>query len=587
MARTLAKNLGRAGHAVEHAPHGEAALARLGEASFDVVLTDLKMPVMDGMALLRAMHERRLPPAVVVLTGYGTIESAVEAMKLGAADYLIKDARPQEILLSTGRVLRLDALKRENVRRRGEIGRLHGFGELIGEGAPMKGIYRVINTVAGNKSTVLVSGESGTGKELVARTIHERGPLAAHPFVAINCAGLSETLLDSQLFGHRRGAFTGAVHDHDGVFRAAEGGTLFLDEVAEIPLSLQAKFLRAVEQREVTPLGASLPVPVDVRLIAATNRDLEGEVRAGRFRQDLYYRLNVVHLALPPLRARPEDIPLLAEHFLRRFSREYQVAAKRLAAEVMERLRTYAWPGNVRELQNTIERAFALAAAETITLDDLPAAVRGLPSPDAPALDLSDVPTLEEAERRHAGAVHLVLARESNQLRQQVDPPAHAVGAEVGDELVEVVVRLVGVAVAEAALEVARHDAAVAEGRQLHHGEIEVASVEGDERPPEALDPLPELAHDARLAVAVGAEDLHAGQHALVVHVADDDRHRQVEGEREEVRAGAAARQEVGAGPLVGLLLADLLVAVQDRLDQRLVDARLDVEDREAHGGLL
>src|SRR6266568_4543424 len=215
------------------------------------------MPVMDGMALLRAMHERRLPPAVVVLTGYGTIESAVEAMKLGAADYLIKDARPQEILLTIERVLRLDALKRENVRLRGEIGRLHGFGELIGEGAPMKGIYRVINTVAGNKSTVLVSGESGTGKELVARTIH------------------------------RRGAFTGAVHDHDGVFRAAEGGTLFLDEVAEIPLSLQAKFLRAVEQREVTPLGASLPVPVDVRLIAASNRDLEGEVRAGRFRQDL------------------------------------------------------------------------------------------------------------------------------------------------------------------------------------------------------------------------------------------------------------------------------------------------------------
>jgi len=404
MARTLAKNLERAGHAVEHAPHGEAALARLGEASFDVVLTDLKMPVMDGMALLHAMHERGLPPAVVVLTGYGTIESAVEAMKLGAADYLIKDARPQEILLTIERVLKLDALRRENTRLRREIGRLHGFGELTGESAPMKEIYRVINSVAENKSTVLVSGESGTGKELVARTIHERGPLAGHPFVAINCAGLSETLLDSQLFGHRRGAFTGAVHDHDGVFRAAEGGTLFLDEVAEIPLSLQAKFLRAVEQREVTPLGASLPVPVDVRLIAATNRDLEGEVRAGRFRQDLYYRLNVVHVALPPLRDRPEDIPLLAEHLLQRFSRAYQVAPKRLAAEAMERLKAYAWPGNVRELQNAIERAFALSAADTITLDDLPAAVRGLPSPDAPALDLSDVPTLEEAERRLVAA---------------------------------------------------------------------------------------------------------------------------------------------------------------------------------------
>ena len=209
MARTLAKNLERAGHIVEHAVHGEAALARLGASSFDVVLTDLKMPVMDGMALLRAMHDRGLSPAVVILTGYGTIESAVEAMKLGATDYLIKDARPQEILLTIERVLRLDALRRENTRLRGEIERLHGFGELIGESAAMKAVYRVIGTVSENKSTVLISGESGTGKELVARTIHERGPLAGKPFVAINCAGLSETLLDSQLFGHRRGAFTG------------------------------------------------------------------------------------------------------------------------------------------------------------------------------------------------------------------------------------------------------------------------------------------------------------------------------------------------------------------------------------------
>jgi DNA-binding NtrC family response regulator len=399
MARTLAKNLERAGHAVEHAPHGEAALARLGEASFDVVLTDLKMPVMDGMALLHAMHERGLPPAVVVLTGYGTIESAVEAMKLGAADYLIKDARPQEILLTIERVLKLDALQRENVRLRQEIGRLHGFGELIGESAAMQVIYRLIDTLGENKSTVLVSGESGTGKELVARTIHARGRLAGHPFLAVNCAGLSETLLDSQLFGHRKGAFTGAVSDHDGLFRAAEGGTLFLDEVAEIPLSLQAKFLRAVEQREVTPLGASLPVAVDVRLVAATNRDLTVEVRDGRFRTDLFYRLNVVHLELPPLRARPEDVPLLVDHFLQRFSRQYQVASKRVAAEAMERLRAYAWPGNVRELQNAIERAFALSVADTITLDDLPPPVRGwVPPPPDPVGD--DVPTLDEAERR-------------------------------------------------------------------------------------------------------------------------------------------------------------------------------------------
>jgi DNA-binding NtrC family response regulator len=283
------------------------------------------------------------------------------------------------------------------VRLRREVSRLHGFGELIGDSAPMREIYRVVNTVSDNKSTVLVSGESGTGKELVARTIHARGPLATHPFLAVNCAGLSETLLDSQLFGHRKGAFTGAVNDHDGVFRAAEGGTLFLDEVAEIPVSLQAKFLRAVEQREVTPLGASHPVPVDVRLVAATNRDLAAEVRDGRFRTDLFYRLNVVHIELPPLRARPEDVPLLVEHFVQRFSGQYQVAAKRVTAEAMEVLRAYAWPGNVRELQNAIERAFALSAADTITVDDLPPDVRGWVRPTDAS---DDVTTLEETERR-------------------------------------------------------------------------------------------------------------------------------------------------------------------------------------------
>jgi DNA-binding NtrC family response regulator len=234
----------------------------------------------------------------------------------------------------------------------------------------------------------------------VARTIHERGALEAHPFVAINCAGLSETLLDSQLFGHRRGAFTGAVSDHDGVFRAAEGGTLFLDEVSEIPLSLQAKFLRAVQEREVTPLGSSLPVSIDVRLMAATNRDLEGEMRAGRFRTDLFYRLNVVRIEVPPLRTRPEDVPPLVAHFIQRFSRQYGVAPKRVAADVLDRLKTYTWPGNVRELQNAIERAFALSTADTITLDDLPASVTGSTGTDGDSLDFTDVPELAVVEQR-------------------------------------------------------------------------------------------------------------------------------------------------------------------------------------------
>ena len=394
MARTLAKNLERAGHEVEHAPHGEAALARLGEARFDVVLTDLKMPVMDGMQLLRAMHERESAPAVVVLTGYGTIESAVEAMKLGAADYLIKDARPQEILLTIERVLRLDALRRENAQLRRAVRKLHGFGELIGDSAAMHEVYRVVGAVSQNKSTVLVSGESGTGKELVARTIHGRGPLAGGPFIAINCAGLSETLLDSQLFGHRRGAFTGAVADHDGVFRAAEGGTLFLDEVSEIPLGLQAKFLRALQDREVTPLGSSRPIAVDVRLIAATNRS------------DLFYRLNVVHIALPPLRARGDDVGLLIDHFIQHFSREYQVAPKRVTAEAMARLRGYGWPGNIRELQNAIERAFALSGADTITLADLPPLRDDAVPASMVAADAAAARTLRE-EEEHVIAVAL------------------------------------------------------------------------------------------------------------------------------------------------------------------------------------
>jgi two-component system NtrC family response regulator len=399
MARTLAKNLERAGYDVEHAPHGEAALLRLADDTFDVVLTDLKMPVMDGMALLRAMHERGIRTAAIVLTGFGTIETAVEAMKLGAADYLIKDARPQEILLTVERVLRVEALRRENAELRRMIFQQGGFGQLIGESPSMQAVYRVIDAVSQNRSTVLISGESGTGKELVARTLHLRSPMADRPFVAVNCAGLSETLLDSQLFGHRRGAFTGAVADHDGVFRAAAGGTLLLDEVAEVPIGLQAKFLRAIQEREVTPLGSSRPVPIDVRLVAATNRDLAAEVADGRFRSDLYYRLNVVHIELPPLRARPDDIPRLVEHFLARFSQEYGVAPKRITDEALASLCGHHWPGNIRELQNAIERAFALSTADTVTLADLPATVTGSAAAAEPTSHDGAVPTLADAER--------------------------------------------------------------------------------------------------------------------------------------------------------------------------------------------
>jgi len=404
MVRTLAKILERRGYAVDAAGTGEEALHRLEAAAYDLVITDLNMPVMDGMQLLREIKERELNPAIIVLTGHGSIHSAVEAMKLGAGDYLIKPCHPDELLLVVSRLLEVHQLRREVTQLRRQVLQAERFGEIIGKSRRMQDIYQIIDAVSHNKSNVLLAGENGTGKELVARTIHQKGPLASKPFLAINCGALSETLLESQLFGHRKGAFTGAVDDHDGVFQAADGGTLFLDEISEVPLPLQVKFLRAIQEKEVTPLGSTRPVRVDVRIIAATNRDIEEAVRNGTFRTDLFYRLNVVPIYLPPLRERAEDIPLLVERFIAEFSRIYGVEPKRVTAEAMERICEYAWPGNIRELQNAIERAFALSSEPEITLKDLPPAL--LRAEDRPGLDAGDVSLLPlaEVERRSIAA---------------------------------------------------------------------------------------------------------------------------------------------------------------------------------------
>ena len=396
LARTLAKILGRRGHAVSSAPDGVEALRQLDADHFDLVVTDLKMPGMDGMELLKNVHERGYDLPAIVLTGYGTVQSAVEAMKLGAIDYLIKPCNPEELLLIVERQLEHRQLRLENRALRQEIRRHKRFGNLIGQSPAMLELYDTIEAVSQNRSNVLLIGDSGTGKELVARTIHERSPFAAKPFLAVNCGGMSETLIDSQLFGHRRGAFTGAIADHEGVFQAAEGGTLFLDEVYEIPLSLQPKFLRAIQEREVTPLGSNRPISVDVRIIAATHHDLEQEVRDGSFRTDLFYRLNVVTLRLPPLRERPGDIPLLIAHFTSEFASTYQVEPKHVTPAALERLQAYEWPGNVRELENVIERAFALSRENEIDVDDLPGSIGGT----APELASGDVVPLEEMERR-------------------------------------------------------------------------------------------------------------------------------------------------------------------------------------------
>ncbi|HEY2385699.1 MAG TPA: sigma-54 dependent transcriptional regulator [Candidatus Binatia bacterium] len=406
MARSLARILTRRGYTVAVASNGQEALAQLTAERFQAVITDLNMPVMDGMQLLRRLQpegiagERRLiSPPTIVLTGHGSTQAAVEAMKLGAFDYLVKPCNPDELLMTIDNVLRVSDLERENARLRAEVTRTLGFGELIGGSAPMIDLYRTIEAVARNSSTILITGESGTGKELVARTVHQRGPRAERPFIAMNCGAVSDTLLDSQLFGHRRGAFTGAVSDNEGMFHAADGGTLFLDEIADIPGSLQVKFLRAIQEREVLPLGSSRPVKVDVRVIAATNRDLETEVRESRFRSDLYYRLNVVPIILPPLRERRDDISLLADEYIRRYSDVFHVAPKRLTADALAELTRYDWPGNVRELQNVIERCFALGAGDTIDRDALPGHLRAPADPSAPLPFGDDVPSLEATER--------------------------------------------------------------------------------------------------------------------------------------------------------------------------------------------
>ena len=400
---TISRILERHGYVVSTANNGARAIEMLNREHVDVLVTDLNMPVMDGLELLQELAKRDTRPATVVLTGYGTIQSAVDAMKHGAADYLIKPCNPDELKLVIARQLELHALRREvAVLRRATKGQGRGS-VLVGSSDVMQRVYELIESLARNKTTVLITGASGTGKELVARTLHERAPWSAGPFIAVNCGAVSENLLESQLFGHRRGAFTDAVEDQEGLFLAAHGGTLFLDEVSEIPLGLQVKFLRAIEEREVLRLGDTRPRKFDTRIIAATNRNLQEDVAEGRFREDLYYRLNVVEVTLPTLAERREDIDALADHFVQELARSYGVAAKDLSEEARRSLRNHSWPGNARELQNVIERAFALSDARRIEAEDIGPALRSASrsmDPSAPEPTAPPVEKLDDMERK-------------------------------------------------------------------------------------------------------------------------------------------------------------------------------------------
>jgi len=345
---------------------------RPAQSDLDVVLTDMKMPKMSGIELLEEL--KRLYPdiPVIIMTAYGTVEKAVEAMKKGAFDYILKPFKNEEILVTIAKALEHRHLLLKNRLLSQDLDKKYGLPNIVGESRAIQETLALVKRVAGSKATVLISGESGTGKELIARAIHQLSPRSHKTFISVNCAALTESLLESELFGHERGAFTHAVAMRKGRFELANGGTLFLDEVGEMSPALQVKLLRVLQEMEFERVGGTRTIKVDVRVVAATNKDLKEEVEAGRFREDLFYRLNVVHLHIPPLRQRPEDIPLLAAHFLKKFAAENVRGEVRLSPEALKLLLQYSWPGNVRELENVMERAVILCSDNVITENDLP-----------------------------------------------------------------------------------------------------------------------------------------------------------------------------------------------------------------------
>jgi two-component system response regulator AtoC len=365
---------------VDSVANGADALKAIRERAYSVIVTDLKMPQLDGLQLLAEVHKSEEPAAVIITTGYGTIDDAVSAMRLGAADFLTKPINLEHLRLLVQRALRDRALRDEVAALRRKLLEQFSFENILSKSPRMHDVFELISHVAQTNSTVLIDGETGTGKELVARAVHSASPRRGSPFVAVNCAALPESLLESELFGHEKGAFTSAIGQRKGRFELAHGGTIFLDEVGEIPASMQAKLLRVLQERRFERVGGTQTIEVDVRVVAATNRDLLRLAKEGKFREDLYYRLNVVKIDLPPLRERAEDIPLLATHFVRRFSPQGS-APKLICPEAMEALLQHRWPGNIRELENAIERACVTSRDDIVRPENLPGEILNLPRP--------------------------------------------------------------------------------------------------------------------------------------------------------------------------------------------------------------
>ena len=397
----LKEDLEREGFAVEVAAGGRAGVERVKRGGVDLVVSDVKMPDLNGLDLLREVLAVEPSLCVIIITAFGSIETAIRAVKLGAYDYLPKPFETDELLLIVDRALGERALRSEVVRLREEVNRRERLDNLIGRSPAMQEVFGLIRRMAGSQASVLVTGDSGTGKELVARAIHAHGPRKARPFVAMNCSAIPETLLESELFGYARGAHSTARSDRQGLFVEADGGTLFLDEIAELPLALQPTLLRVLQDGEVRPLGTNKVERVDVRVIAATNRDLAAHLREGHLREDLYYRLNVVQIHLPPLRARSEDVLPLAAHFLARSATRAGKSLRGFAESAKKIILAYPFPGNVRELENMVERAVALAEGDLIGPDDLPPIMRERRSQDRMATAVAQGLTLDQLEREY------------------------------------------------------------------------------------------------------------------------------------------------------------------------------------------
>ncbi len=397
MRTILRQLLEDAGYRVVTADSAESAIDAYSANDVSVTLTDIKMPGRDGLSLLDQIKSIDDEAVVIVMTAFSSIDTAIASLRKGAYDYVTKPFVNEDMLQTVKNAVTQRKLFHENRVLRRELRRQFTFAEIVGTSEPLRKVFEIVHKVAGTDATVLIQGESGTGKELIARSIHFNSDRSDDPFLAINCGALPESLLESELFGHTKGAFTGAVSDKKGHFRSASGGTLFLDEIGEMPLPLQVKLLRALQEHEVTPVGSSRPESFDARLLAATNKDLAAEVEAGRFREDLFYRLNVIEIVVPPLRTRREDIPLLVKHFVANSARRQSAPEKPVTEEAMLALVNYDWPGNVRELENAIERAFILSA-NSIDIESLPAKI----SQSGSVSSLDGIhPTLDEMERRY------------------------------------------------------------------------------------------------------------------------------------------------------------------------------------------